>query len=76
MRYNTAKVIDMAQFDSEKITLMKGQSLMEALKKALENKGLADRMDSDSGIFIIDDVTVKSINGDEVLIEVNYEYGG
>lgn len=66
----------MAQFDSEKITLMKGQSLMEALKKALENKGLADRMDSDSGIFIIDDVTVKSINGDEVLIEVNYEYGG
>lgn len=49
---------------------------MEALKKALENKGLADRMDSDSGIFIIDDVTVKSINGDEVLIEVNYEYGG
>ena len=66
----------MTQFDSEKITLTKGQSLMEALKKALENKGLADRMDSENGIFIIDEVTVKSINGAEVLLEVEYEYGG
>lgn len=66
----------MAQFDSEKITLTKGQSLMNALNEALKHKGMADRIDSENGIFIIDEVTVKSINGTEVLLEVEYEYGG
>ncbi len=66
----------MAQFGSETITLTKGQSLMEALKKALENKRLADRMDSENGIFIIADVTVISVKDDEVGCMVEYEYGG
>lgn len=63
-----------AKFDSETIALDKGSSLMETLKGVLEKKGLAERMESDSAIFIIDDVTVKDINGDEVVLEVEYEY--
>lgn len=66
----------MADFDAETIKMKEGQNLMDVLRDALKEKGLADRMDSDNGIFIIDDVTVKSINGDEVLIDVNYEHGG
>lgn len=70
-----------AEFDSEEITLKKGKSVMEALREALEEKGQADRMDSDYGLFILHDVTVKTINhlpleGDEVVCTVEYEYGG
>ena len=65
-----------AQFDTEHIKMKEGQNLMERLKEALKEKGQADRMDSDSGLFFITEVTVKSINGDEVLLEVGYEYGG
>ena len=49
---------------------------MEALKEALGKKGLADRMDSENGIFIINDVTVAYIDGDKVVCLVEYEYGG
>ena len=65
-----------AQFDTEHIKMKEGQNLMECLKKALKEKGQADRMDSDYGLFFITEVTVKSINSDEVLLEVGYEYGG
>ncbi len=65
-----------AQFDNAAITLKKGKSLMEALKEALGKKGLADRMDSENGIFIINDVTVAYIDGDKVVCLVEYEYGG
>lgn len=65
-----------AQFDTEHILMKKGQSLMKVLKEALEKTGQADRMSSDYGLFFITEVTVKSINGDEVLLEVGYEYGG
>lgn len=65
-----------AQFDTEHIKMKEGQNLMECLKKALNEKGQADRMDSDNGLFFITEVTVKTINGDEVLLEVGYEYGG
>ena len=65
-----------AKFDTEHIKMKEGQNLMECLKKALKKKGQADRMDSDYGLFFITEVTVKSINGDEVLLEVGYEYGG
>jgi len=64
-----------AQFDNATITLTKGKSLMEALKEALGKKGLAGKIDSENGIFIIDDVTVKSIERDEVACLVEYEYG-
>jgi len=64
-----------AKFDTEQIKMKEGQNLMECLKKALKEKGQADRMDSDYGLFIITEVTVKSINGDEVLLQVGYEYG-
>lgn len=49
---------------------------MKVLKEALKEKGQADRMDSENGLFFINEVIVKSINGDEVLLEVEYEYGG
>lgn len=65
-----------AQFDTELIKMNEGQNLMERIKEALTEKGQADRMDSDNGLFFITEVTVKSINGDEVLLEVGYEYGG
>lgn len=65
-----------AKFDTEHIKMKEGQNLMECLKKALKEKGQADRMSSDYGLFFITQVTVKSINGDEVLLEVGYEYGG
>lgn len=64
-----------AKFDTEQIKMKEGQNLMECLKKALKEKGQADRMDSDYGLFIITEATVKSINGDEVLLQVGYEYG-
>lgn len=65
-----------AQFDSETLKMKEGHNLIDVLKKALNEKGQADRMDSDFGLFFITEVTVKSINGDEVLLEVGYEYGG
>lgn len=65
-----------AKFDTEHIKMKEGQNLMECLKKALKEKGQADRMDSDNGLFFLTEVTVKTINGDEVLLEVGYEYGG
>ncbi len=65
-----------AKFDSENIKMKKGQNLMKLLREALKKKGQADRMDSENGLFFITEVTVKSINGDEVLLEVGYEYGG
>lgn len=65
-----------AKFDTEHIKLKEGHDLMERLKEALEKKGQADRMDSENGLFFINNVTVKSINSDEVLLEVEYEYGG
>ncbi|MBU4221427.1 MAG: hypothetical protein KKA10_07375 [Euryarchaeota archaeon] len=66
----------MADFDAETIKMKEGQNLMDVLRDALEEKGLADRMDSDRGIFIIDDVTVLSIKDNEVECKVEYEYGG
>lgn len=65
-----------AKFDTEHIKMKEGQNLMECLKKALNEKGQDDRMDSDNGLFFLTEVTVKSITGDEVLLEVGYEYGG
>lgn len=62
-----------AKFDSETLTLTKGQSVMDALKKALA-KGKADRIED--GIFIIDDVTILDAARNEVLCKVDYEYGG
>lgn len=63
-----------AKFDSETLTLTRGQSVMDALKKALGKKGKADRIED--GIFIIDDVTILDAARNEVLCEVKYEYGG
>jgi hypothetical protein len=65
-----------AKFDTEQLKMKEGQNLLDVLKKALNEKRQADRMDSDNGLFFITEVTVKSINGDEVLLEVGYEYGG
>jgi len=65
-----------AQFDSETIKMNEGQNLMKVLKEALKEKGQADRMENENGLFFITEVTVKFINGDEVLLEVGYEYGG
>jgi len=65
-----------ARFDTEHLKMKEGQNLMERLRGALKKKGQADRMNSDSGLFFITEVTVNSINGDEVLLEVGYEYGG
>lgn len=62
-----------AKFDRETITLTKGQSVMDVLREALKKKGLAARMED--GIFIIDNMTVKSVDGNEVVCEVEYEYG-
>lgn len=64
------------EFDSEIIKMKPGQNLMELFRGALEGKGLDDRIDNDNGLFFVDNVTVKSINGDEVMLEVEYEYGG
>jgi len=64
-----------AQFDSENIKMNEGQNLMKVLKEALKEKGLADRMDSENGLFFINEVIVKAINEDEVMLEVEYEYG-
>lgn len=65
-----------AQFDSETIKMKEGQNLMERLREVLKEKGQADRMSSDYGLFFINNVNLKSINDDEVLLEVEYEYGG
>lgn len=65
-----------AQFDTEHIKMKEGQNLMERLREALKEKGQADRMSSDYGLFFLTEVTVKTINRDEVLLEVGYEYGG
>lgn len=65
-----------AEFDSETIKMKEGENLTKVLKDSLEAKGQADRMDSENGLFFINEVIVKSINGDEVLLEVEYEYGG
>lgn len=65
-----------AEFGSETIKMKEGQSLMNLLREVLEGKGQEDRIDNENGLFFIDNVTVKSINGAEVLLEVEYEYGG
>lgn len=62
-----------AKFDDETLTLTRGQSVMDALKEALAKKGKADRVED--GFFIIDDVTVLSVDGNEVVCKVDYEYG-
>lgn len=64
------------EFDRETIKMKEGQDIMKLLREALEGKGQEDRIDNENGLFFIDNVTVKSINGDEVLLEVEYEYGG
>jgi hypothetical protein len=64
-----------AEFDTEHINMKPGQSLKDVLREALNTKGQADRMDSENGLFFITEVTVISINGDEVLLAVEYEYG-
>jgi len=51
-----------AKFDTEHIKMKVGQNLMERLREVLKEKGQADRMDSDNGLFFITEVTVKSIN--------------
>ncbi len=65
-----------AEFDKETINVQKGQNVIDALNKALEKKGLADRTDSDYGLFILHDVTVIFIERDNVVCMVEYEYGG
>lgn len=50
-----------AKFDTEQIKMKEGQNLMERLREVLTEKGQADRMDSDYGLFFITEVTVKSI---------------
>ncbi len=65
-----------AEFGTEHLKMKDGQNLMDVLREVLEGKGQADRMDSENGLFFINNVAVKSINGDEVLLEVEYEYGG
>lgn len=65
-----------AQFDSETIKMKEGQNLMKVLKEALKEKGQADQMDSENGFFFINEVILKAINEAEVLLEVEYEYGG
>ena len=62
-----------AKFDSETIAMTKGQNVMDALREALKKKGFAAMMEDE--IFIIDNVTVKSVDGNEVVCEVEYEYG-
>lgn len=64
-----------AKFDSEIIVLDIGDSLMETLTEVLRKKGFGERIDGDQAIFIVDDVTVKEINGSEIICEVEYEYG-
>lgn len=64
------------QFDDIILKMKPEQSLMYAMLDALKKKGQADRMNSDHGIFIIDDVTVQSVEGGEVTLKVQYEYGG
>ncbi len=66
----------MADFGMETLTLKKGKSVMAALREALKKKGQEDRMDSDTGIFILNDVAVLSIKDDKVECKVDYEYGG
>lgn len=61
-----------AKFDDETLTLTRGQSVMDALKEALQKKGLAARMEDG---LIIDDVHVLSITENEVVCRVDYEYG-
>lgn len=63
-----------AKFDEAKITLTNGQSVMEMLLEAFKKKKIADRIED--GIFILDDVTVLSIDGNDVVCTVRYQYGG
>lgn len=63
-----------AKFDEENITLTNGQSVMEMLLEAFKKKKIADRIED--GIFILDDVTVLSIDGNDVVCTVRYQYGG
>lgn len=64
-----------AKFDAETFKIKEGQIVTDVLINILKEKGLADRAESATGLFFIDNVIIKSINGDEVLIEVEYEYG-
>lgn len=67
-------VIEMGmKFDSETVTVEIGDSISEALRVALQNKGLDNRVET-GRIFIIDDVTVKEIRAVEITCEVQYEY--
>lgn len=61
-----------AKFDEETITLTRGQGVMELLLEAFKKKRIADRIED--GIFILDDVTVLSIDGNDVVCRVRYEY--
>ncbi len=61
------------KFDTEKIIVYIENSIMETLKEVLKNKGLGNRIEQDR-ILIIDDVTVKEVNGREIVCEVEYEY--
>lgn len=61
-----------AKFDEETITLTKGQSVMELLLEAFKKKGITDRIED--GIFILDDVTVLSVDGNNVVCTVRYKY--
>lgn len=64
-----------AKFDSETFKIKEGEIVGDVLINILKEKGFADRVESDTGLFLIDNVIIKSIQGDEVLIEVEYEYG-
>lgn len=62
------------KFDTEIITVEIGDSIRETLKGVLEAKGLGGRMEAGM-IFIVDDVTVKSVGEKgEIVCEVEYEY--
>lgn len=65
-----------AEFGKETLNIKIGQNVIDALNKALEKKGQADRMDNENGLFFISDITVLSIKDNEVECMVEYEYGG
>jgi hypothetical protein len=65
-----------AEFDSTTINMKVGGNLMEVLKEALFEKGQADLIDSEDGLFFVNNVHVTAIHDDEVELKVEYEYGG
>ena len=62
-----------SNFDSEELTVKVGQMLIDVLGKSLEKKWLGRRMTD--GYFFINNVTFQSVRGDEVKVQVEYEYG-